>query len=44
MKILVFMKNWLGDLLFQFPALEMIRKRYPAAEIVCIAPERCREI
>jgi len=44
MKIVVVMKNWLGDLLFQMPALELIKKKYPEASIVCIAPERCREI
>ena len=44
MKIVVVMKNWLGDLLFQMPALELIKRKYPEASIVCIAPERCREI
>ncbi len=44
MKILIFMKNWIGDALFQFPAIEMIRARYPEAKIVCVAPARCREI
>jgi lipopolysaccharide heptosyltransferase II len=44
MKILVVMKNWLGDLLFQMPALELIKAKYPDAEIHCVAPERCREI
>ncbi len=44
MKILAVMKNWLGDLLFQMPALELIKQRYPSAEIFCVAPERCREI
>lgn len=44
MKILIVMKNWLGDLLFQMPALDLIKARYPQASIVCIAPERCREI
>ena len=44
MKIVVVMKNWLGDLLFQMPALELIKQKYPEASIVCIAPERCREI
>ena len=44
MKIIVVMKNWLGDLLFQMPALELIKQKYPEASIVCIAPERCREI
>ncbi|MFA6599720.1 MAG: glycosyltransferase family 9 protein [Candidatus Omnitrophota bacterium] len=44
MKIVIFMKNWLGDILFQFPAVEMVRARYPEAEIICLAPSRCREI
>ncbi len=44
MKILAVMKNWLGDLLFQMPALDLIKKKYPEASIVCMAPERCREI
>ena len=44
MKILVVMKNWLGDLLFQMPALDLIKKKYPEASITCVAPERCREI
>ena len=44
MKIIAVMKNWLGDLLFQMPALDLIRQKYPDASIICIAPERCREI
>ncbi|OGX11481.1 MAG: lipopolysaccharide heptosyltransferase II [Omnitrophica bacterium RIFOXYB12_FULL_50_7] len=43
-RILVVMKNWLGDLLFQMPALNLIKQKYPGAVITCIAPERCREI
>jgi len=43
-KIVVVMKNWLGDLLFQMPALDLIKQKYPEAAITCIAPERCREI
>ena len=44
MRILAVMKNWLGDLLFQMPALDLIKQKYPGASITCIAPERCREI
>jgi lipopolysaccharide heptosyltransferase II len=44
MKILAVMKNWLGDLLFQMPALDLIKQKYPDAAIACVAPERCREI
>ena len=43
-KILVVMKNWLGDLLFQMPALDLIKRKYPEVLITCVAPERCREI
>lgn len=44
MRILVVMKNWLGDLLFQMPVLDLIQQKYPDAAITCVAPERCREI
>ncbi len=44
MKILIFTKNWLGDVLFQLPAIEAIHDQYPQAEIVCAAPRRCHEI
>ena len=44
MKILVVTKNWLGDILFQIPAFEVLRKKYPAAEIICMSPARCQEI
>lgn len=44
MNILIITKNWLGDLLFQFPAVEAIRKEWPGARITCLTPERCLEI
>ena len=44
MKILICTKNWVGDALFQMPAIEAIRERYPDAEIVCLTAGRCREI
>ncbi len=44
MKILIINKNWLGDILFQLPAIEAVKAHYPAAEIVCMAPARCKEI
>lgn len=44
MKIIVFMKNWVGDTFFQFPAIRLIREKYPEAKITCIAPPRCREL
>ena len=44
MKILIVTKNWLGDILFEIPAIETIARAYPQAEIVCMGPERCRKI
>jgi lipopolysaccharide heptosyltransferase II len=44
MKILVVTKNWLGDILFEMPALDMIRSRYPGAELMVLTHPRCREM
>lgn len=44
MKILIFTKNWLGDVLFEVPALRVIRENFPQARITALAPLRCREI
>ena len=44
MKILVFTKNWLGDVLFEVPALQALRENFPEARITVLAPGRCREI
>ena len=44
MKILVFTKNWLGDVIFETPAIKVIKKNYPSANIVCATPPRCEEI
>ena len=44
MKILIVTKNWLGDVLFQLPAIQALRDHYPQAEITCMTPERCLEV
>jgi len=44
MKILIILKNWIGDALFQIPAIEALRAQFPSAEIVCMAPARCLEV
>ncbi len=44
MNILIVTKNWLGDILFEFPAIEAIRNRYPDAHLCAMGPSRCREI
>lgn len=44
MKILVFTKNWLGDVIFETPALKILKSNYPGARIVCATTPRCEEI
>ncbi|MBP9865642.1 MAG: lipopolysaccharide heptosyltransferase II [Candidatus Omnitrophica bacterium] len=44
MKILIVTKNWIGDVLFQLPAIQAVRNHYPDAEITCLTPERCLEV
>ena len=44
MVILCVLKNWLGDVIFSSPAIRTLRMNFPAARIVCLAPERCLDI
>lgn len=44
MKILIFAKNWLGDILFEVPAIQALREHFPHARLVVLAPPRCKEI
>lgn len=44
MKILVFTKNWLGDILFETPAIKVLKRNFPSAQIVCATAPRCEEI
>jgi lipopolysaccharide heptosyltransferase II len=44
MKILIFTKNWLGDILFELPAIQAMRENFPQARIVVLGPARCQEI
>lgn len=43
-RILVFELNWLGDILFSFPFLRALRKRYPEAYIVCVVVPRYADL
>lgn len=43
-KILLVSQNWVGDALFQTPALRAIRKKYPKSHIACLMPRRCEPI
>jgi lipopolysaccharide heptosyltransferase II len=42
--ILFFTKNWLGDILFELPAIEAVRRAYPHARITCLTHKRCVEV
>lgn len=38
------LKNWLGDVVFLTPALRVLRMNFPTAQIICFAPERCKDV
>ena len=44
MKILISTKNWLGDVIFETPAIRVIKRNFPDSEIVCATVPRCEEI
>lgn len=43
-RILIVTKNWLGDILFEFPAIASIQQAFPDAWISCLAPKRCHAL
>lgn len=43
-KILVFNVNWIGDVIFSAPIFNALSKKYPGAEIVCLAVPRVQSI
>lgn len=43
-KILVFNVNWLGDILFSFPALLAIKNHYPSSHLACIVPPPYKDL
>lgn len=44
MKILIFTKNWLGDVIFETPVIKAIKRNFPEAELICATTPRCEEI
>ena len=43
-RILIFELNWLGDILFSFPLIRAIRKKFPEAFIACAVVPRYRDL
>jgi heptosyltransferase II len=41
MKILVFTKNWIGDVIFEMAAIRVIRENYPKAHLIAVTTPRC---
>ena len=41
MNILVFTKNWLGDVIFETPALRAIKENFPDSHLIAITPRPC---
>lgn len=44
MNIAIFTKNWLGDVVFQFPAIEAIKQNVPGSRVLAITPSRCADL
>ena len=44
MNIVVFTKNWIGDVIFETPAIRAIKENFPTACLIAITPKRCVEI
>ncbi|MBI4395265.1 MAG: lipopolysaccharide heptosyltransferase II [Candidatus Omnitrophica bacterium] len=41
MNILVFTKNWLGDVIFETPAIRAIKENFPNSHLVAVTPRQC---
>ena len=44
MNIAVFTKNWIGDVIFETPAIRVIRENFPDAHLIAITTRRCVEV
>ena len=44
MNILVFTKNWLGDVIFETPAIRTIKENFPESRLITVTPKRCVEV
>ena len=42
--ILIFTKNWLGDVIFEEPFIRFLKDKYPSSKIICITNQRTCEI
>ncbi len=44
MNILVFTKNWIGDVIFETAAIKVLKENFREAHLVCVTPPRCADI
>ena len=44
MNIAIFTKNWIGDVVFETPAIHAIKDNFPDARLIAITPKRCAEV
>ena len=44
MNIVIFTKNWIGDVIFETPAIRAIKENFPKAYLIAITPRHCVEI
>ena len=43
-RILIFTKNWLGDVIFEEPFIRAVKRKFPQSYIVCVTNYRCNDI
>ncbi len=43
-RILIFTKNWLGDVIFEEPFIRSLKNKFPESYIVCVTNYRCKDI
>ena len=43
-RILIFTKNWLGDVIFEEPFIRALKRKFPQSYIVCVTNYRCKDV
>ena len=44
MNIVVFTKNWVGDVIFEMPAIRVIKENFPESRLLAVTTPRCVEV
>lgn len=44
MNILILTKNWVGDVIFEMPAIRVVKENFPGAHLIAVTKPRCVEV